>query len=386
MKAFLDIARRELRLICGNATYWLSLFVLPLLALVFFTTIMGEGVPEGMPVGVVDQDNTVTSRAIVRRLDAMQTSRVATHYATVAEARTAVQRGEIYAFLYIPHSTTDRVLASRQPRVSFYYSNTSLTAGSLLYKDMKTVCTLANAAVGQATLRAKGCTDSQTLALLQPIAVDLHAVRNPTTNYNLYLSTMLVPACLMLFVMLLTTYTLGMELKRGTGSKLLAMAGGSIVKAVAAKLLPLVAALLVVMYAHEVWLYGVLGFTHEGGVGWLMAIGLLAVLAGVGFGIFIFGLMPQMRLAMSICSLWGVLSFSMVGAAFPAFAMDTPLQALVWLFPVRHYWMVYALNVFNGFPLASSWPHVAMLALFALLPLTVLWRVKRAWATYVYTK
>lgn len=384
MNAIKDISLRELRLIKGNPTYWLSLVVLPLFVMVFFTTIMGEGLPEDMPVGVVDNDNSTMSRAITRRLDAMQNSRVAGHYATVGEARHAVQRGEIYAFLLIPSGTMRHALGSRQPGVSYYYSSTSLTAGSLLYKDLKTVTTLANAAVGKTTLLAKGMTERQAMAALQPVVVDLHPLRNPTTNYNLYLSTMLVPACLMLFVMLLTTYTLGMELKAGTGAELLALSGGSVAKAVLGKLLPLAAACLLVMYLHMVWLYGVLGFTHAGGTWWLIALGFLGVVAAQGFGVLIFGLMPHLRMAMSVCSLWSVLSFSMVGAAFPAFAMDTPLQALAWLFPVRHYWMIYALNVFNGFPLSASWPHVAMLALFAALPVAVLWRVRRAWATYVY--
>ena len=53
---------------------------------------------------------------------------------------------------------TSDMLALRQPTMSFYYSNTSLTAGSLIYKDMKTVSTLASAGVGQAVLQAKGLT------------------------------------------------------------------------------------------------------------------------------------------------------------------------------------------------------------------------------------
>lgn len=377
---------RECGMIRRNPVYLLSMVVFPLFVMIYFTSLMEEGQPQEMPVGVVDLDNTSTTRAIIRRLDGMQTSHVAAHYASASEARKAIQHGEIYAFLYIPEGTTDKLLASRAPTVSFYYSSTSLTAGALLFRDLKTVTTLANAGVAQATLRAKGLTDRQAMTFLQPIALDVHLVNNPTTSYNLYLSTMLIPAAIMLFIMILTAYSAGTEVKHGSGKELMQRAGGNIFIALAGKMLPQTLLFLAMMLIHAFYLFGILGFTHEGGLPWILALCLLAVLAGQGFGLAIFGLMPSMRMAMSICSLWGVLSFSMIGAAFPAFAMDAPLEALAWLFPMRHYWLVYALNVFNGYPFADSWPHIAALLLFALLPLLFIGRIKKAFEQYVYVK
>lgn len=386
MRRLADIMLRECGMIRRNPVYLLSMVVFPLFVMVYFTSLMEEGQPQEMPVGVVDLDNTSTTRAIIRRLDGMQTSHVAAHYASASEARKAIQHGDIYAFLYIPEGTTDKLLASRAPTVSFYYSNTSLTAGALLFRDLKTVTTLANAGVAQATLRAKGLTDRQAMTFLQPITLDVHLVNNPTTSYNLYLSTMLIPAAIMLFIMILTAYSAGTEVKHGSGKELMQRAGGNIFIALAGKMLPQTLLFLAMMLIHAFYLFGILGFTHEGGLPWILALCLLAVLAGQGFGLAVFGLMPSMRMAMSICSLWGVLSFSMIGAAFPAFAMDAQLEALAWLFPMRHYWLVYALNVFNGYPLADSWPHIAALLLFALLPLLFVGRIKKAFEQYVYVK
>ena len=109
------IARRECLILLRNPICWFCMVVFPLLVMFFFTSMMGEGVPVDMPVGVVDMDNTSTSRQLVRRLDAFQTSRVVARYPTVGEARRAIQRNEIYAFLYIPRGTTDKLLASRRP-------------------------------------------------------------------------------------------------------------------------------------------------------------------------------------------------------------------------------------------------------------------------------
>lgn len=85
----------------------------------FFTTLMSKGLPTNLPAGVVDLDNTATTRNIVRNLDAFQQTEIVTHYSSVSEARQAMQRGEIYSFYYIPKGTTEEALASRQPKVSF---------------------------------------------------------------------------------------------------------------------------------------------------------------------------------------------------------------------------------------------------------------------------
>lgn len=378
------IAVREFWILCKNPIYGFCMVGFPLLVMFFFTSLLDEGQPQEMPVGVVDLDNTSTTRAIIRRLDAFQTSHVGAHYPSEASARRAIQENEIYAFLYIPKGTTDALLSARQPKISFYYSMTSLTSGALLYKDLKTVSTLGSAAVGQATLRAKGLTDRQIQTLLQPIVIDLHPIANPWANYNIYLSTMLVPGLIMLFIFLISAYSIGMELKFGTGKEWMGMADNKVVVAVLGKFLPQALVFLVIVFAYEFYVFGILHFPHSGGVGKLVLLGLLQVFASQGFGIFAFGLLPSLRMSMSVCSLWAVLSFSMAGSAFPLMGMDGALQALSWLFPLRHYYMLYQITVFNGYPLLEAWFHFAALVGFMLLPWLVIRKIKNAMLTYVY--
>ena len=378
------IARREIKILTKNPIYLCCMLVFPLLTLLFFTTLLSEGVPQEMPVGVVDLDNTTTSRSLVRRLDAFQSSHVVAHYTSVAEARHAIQENEIYGFLYIPKGTTDNLLSSRRPKISYYYSNVSIAAGSLVMKDMKTISTLGSAAVGQATMRAKGFTPDQIQTFLQPIRIDLHQIANPWTNYNMYLSTVFVPGVMMLFMFLISAYSLGMELKFNRGKEWLAKADNNIVVAILGKFLPQALVFLTLIFFYTFYIYHVLHFSHVGGWGYIILLSVLQVLASIGFGVFIFGLMPSLRMSMSICSLWGVLSFSLAGSAFPVMGMDTPIQALTWLFPLRHYYMLYQITVFNGYPLIDAWFHLVALVAFTLMPWFVVHKIKNAMLTYVY--
>lgn len=384
MSTLIALIQREVRRLLKNPMYGFCMIGFPLIVMVFFTTLMGDGQPTNMPVGVVDADNTATTRKLTRMLDAFQSSKVVAHYNSVEQARKAMQQNEIYAFLYFPKGTTEQLLATRQPQVSFYYNMTCLTAGSLLFRDLKTISTLGAAAVGKSVLTAKGATDKQAQALLQPIVIDLHPLSNPWTNYNIYLSTMLIPGVLMLFIFLITPYSIGTELKFGDSKSWLHMAGGNMALALAGKILPQTLVFLCVMYAYMAYVFGILHFPCPGGILHILLLGALAVVAAQGFGIFMFSIMPSMRMSMSVCSLWGVLSFSMVGSAFPVSAMDSPLQALSWLFPLRHYFMLYQATVFNDYSLMSVWYHLTALLAFALLPMLTLRLLKRSMLEYKY--
>ena len=110
LRQIYDITLRELWILRRNHIYRFAMVAFPLLVIFFFTSLLDSGLPTDMPVGVVDLDNTSTSRSLVKRLDAFQMSEVVARYPSVYEARKAMQRGEIYGFLYIPKGTTDNLL------------------------------------------------------------------------------------------------------------------------------------------------------------------------------------------------------------------------------------------------------------------------------------
>lgn len=367
-----------------NPIYICCMVVFPLVAILFFTSLMSEGQPEKLPCGVVDNDNTSMTRAMIRQLDAFQSTHVAGHYNSVAEAREAIQRNEIYAFLYIPEGTTARLISKRQPKVSFYYSNVTLVAGSMLFKDLKTVTTLSAAAVGSAKLQMLGKTPSEIRDFIQPVALDVHMVGNPWMNYNVYLSSIMVPGILILFMFLITAYSIGTELKFGRAHGWMAMADGNIFIALTGKLLPQTLIFLSIFLGYEWYVYGYLAFPHPGGLHMILLLAALTVFSSQGFGVFAFGLMPSLRMSMSVCSLWAVVGFSACGATFPLFAMDGMIEALAQIIPLRHYYMIYQVCIFNGYPLIDAWLSVVALVAFAALPILVTRNIKRAMVEYVY--
>ena len=382
--ALLNVMKRECRRLVSRPLYLFCMVVAPLFCYVFFTTLMDSGLPTNLPVGIVDQDMTSTTRQVVRNLDAFEQTAIVAHYPTFNEAREAMQRREIYGFYYIPQGTTEKAISQRQPTVSFYTNNTLLIAGSLLFRDMKTMSELASGAVAQQTLLAKGATEQQAMAYLQPIIIDTHALNNPWINYSVYLNNTFAPGILMLLIFMVTVFSIGVEIKERTSRQWLHTGNHSIWISLAGKLLPHTAVFFLMGILYNVYLYGFLHFPCNSGIWPMLFATLCLVVASQGMGVLMIGMLPTLRLGLSFASLWGVLSFSMCGLSFPAMGMHPSLQALTNLFPLRHYFLIYVDQALNGYPMIYSWMNYVALFLFTMLPFLVAHRLKEALIYYKY--
>lgn len=382
--AFLSVAGREFYHISYYPIYWFCMFVLPLFVIFFFTDIMSDGLPTDVPMGVVDLDNSTTSRRLIRRLESFPTADIVAHYPSVTQARKDMQGKKIYAYIYIPEGMAEDMIAGRKPTISFYYNNSVLLAGSLLYKELRAISTMASAAMMMTKMQALGMTQREIMGTLQPLAVEAHPIDNPYLNYNVYLSNIIIPACIAIFIFLMTAYTIGVEIKFGMTKDWMQKAKGHISSAILGKILPQTFFYSLIVWFYQYWLFIHLGFPHNCSFTFIMLVGLIFVMACQGMGIFVFGIMPSLRMSMSICALWSVLSFSVSGFSFPVDAMDTPIQALSWMFPLRSFFMIYQMNIFHGFPVAESWIYFIALSVFILLPLLVIRHLKTVLNTYEY--
>lgn len=371
-----ELMKRELRRLASFRIYWFMMVFAPAFCFIFFADLLKQGLPMKLPIAVVDEDNTGMSRQLARSLEAIPQTEVVLRTAAFSEAREAMQKGEVYGIFHIPADFRREVSVGRRPVISFYTNDTYLLPGSLAYKDMRLQAVLANGAVQQALLLAKGEGGAQLQARLMPVAVDTNPLNNPWISYAIYLASVLMPAFVFMFTMFTACYSISHEAKEKTAGEWLAQARGSIVRALLGKLLPQTLIFLITGLLYLSILYGYMHFPlNSGFLPMFLAMALL-VIAAQGFALFVTGLVRRNRIALSVCALWGVLSFSISGFTFPATSMPQPIQVVCNLFPVRHYYLLYVDQALNGIPVVYSWQPYLALALFMVLPLFTLPKLK----------
>ncbi len=372
------VARRELRIIRQRPIYLLGSVGVIAFCAIFFLTFMKDGLPSDVPIGLVDYDYSSTSRNFCQQLDATQLGKVV-HYDSFAAAREDMNRGKIAAVCVVPVGMNDDIQANRQPKITFYVNGLYFVSGALAWKDLLQMVNLTNGAVQRQAFRARGYNDSQIMGMIRPVDVDVHQIGNVGTNYNYYLSSVLLPGVLEMIVIIVLIYSLGAELKYGTSRHLLQTSGNSIVTALAGKLLvwtltfSAIGLILILLLFHR------LHFPLAGSI-WNMFLGIfLMIFSSEAIAIFILEMLPVPRLALSIGALYSVLGFSLSGFTLPIEAMPPYIQGLAAAFPLRHYYLFYVQEAIFGAGFAGWWKQVIYLLIFILLPLIGLVRLKKAY-------
>jgi ABC-2 type transport system permease protein len=210
--------KAEWRRVLGTRSAFSLLFLAPLVYGIYYPQPYLNQILRKLPIAVVDNDLSDLSRQIVETLDASGALSVAVRARTLAEARTAIDRGNAFAAVEIPTGTERDVLKGITAHIPIYAD------GTYLFIFRSTASGVA-AAVGALTsdlvsrgARADGSIVKAKLASSNPADVLLQPIFNPVGGYASYI----VPAA---FVLILQqTLLIGAAMLTGSA---LAQAGGA---------------------------------------------------------------------------------------------------------------------------------------------------------------
>ncbi|MGE4289016.1 MAG: ABC transporter permease [Salinivirgaceae bacterium] len=372
------VAKREVNRMVSRKMYIIVTLILPILTILFFASLFKEGVPTKMPIAIVDLDQTTTSRKMVRNIDVTPLSNVSEYLQTEREAMSELRSGNIYGFVVIPKNLQADILAFRQPVISYYYQNGFLIAGGLMQNDLTLILHTLSAGITMQKREAMGQSEDYIMSQVMPIQINTHQLFNPTANYSVYISTIILPIMLQLFILLITVYSIGVEIKERTSHEWLRLSNKSMFVALAGKLLPYTAIFFTVMMFQNFMLYKVIQIPMQTSFGWLILASLLFILAYQAIGIFCIGLLPMMRHSLNMAAFYGILALTLCGFSFPIEYMPSVFQYWASGFPVRHFMHIFQSQVLAGFELKYAIASYLYLPLFLFIPFTIINRLKSA--------
>lgn len=278
-----------------------------------------------VPIAVVDADRTDTSRRLVMELDAGETIKVALRTTTLAEARAALDRREVFGILGIPQNTERELLKGNPARLSAHIDASYF----LLYN--RTAQGFAEAAgtvtndLASGSARPDGSLARAALNRVSPVEILNQPLFNPTGGYASYV----VPAAFLLILqqtLLMGVATLGGVAherggatairRRGAPTTILGQALAHLVLAAPAYAL------------YLVLLPRVYGFSYSGrlldlavfAIPFVLAVSFLGQFLGAGF--------RHRESAVLMLIAMGMPLFFLVGIAWPPEAIPPVLQKL----------------------------------------------------------
>lgn len=372
-----DALGRELRRLTHQPMYFVLMFLLPLLSFVFFAVLFQKGVARDIPIAVLDQDRSTLSRKVTQMIEETPTALVAYGIQSMDEGERLMREGRISAVVQIPAFFEKNILSNTQTHLEAYISGSNITVNGLLSKDIQTAVTMFGAGIQIQLLTKQGLTERQAMAQLQPVRFDKHVLFNPYINYGYYLSPSFMPMMMLIFIVMVTVFSIGTELKNGTAREWLRTADDSVGAALLGKLLPVTAAMFLLSLVMFTIIFKVVGVPLNGSLTLILAGTLLFIVSYQSISVSIVSLMANLRLSLSLGGGYSVLAFTFSGLTFPIMAMYPAMRVVSKIFPFTYYTDLFVDQMLRGAPAICSLPDLGGMALFIVLPLLCLPRLRR---------
>ncbi len=370
--ALLAVVKRETERIRHNRIYQFLLLFGPLLGILILFLIFKQGSVKNIPIAVVDQDNSSLSIKIINNINASPDVSVTLHAHDLFSTQRLLEQGEVEAVVLIPKDTERNIYREVEAPIPLYINGTNVLKAGLLQRSLITTLKTISGGVQFKRLMAMGKTEKEAMAMIVPVKIDKHILFNPYANYNYFLGSAMLYIMLFLFVLLSSTYTLGNELKRGTGLDLLDMSNASVRIAVLGKLFPYTIIFTGFGMLINLLLYIVEGMPLQGNYVVLFLGQFVTIITYQLMGLIFIGATSNLRLAMSLVSAYSMMAVTFSGLTFPLGAMPTAAQAFAKIFPFTWWEKLMISQSLRGGPLREALPYIAYLLIFQAVSLSFL--------------
>lgn len=368
---------REIERIRRNPAYIFLLFTGPLIGILLLFLIFKQAVVKDLPIALVDQDQSTLSIKIANALNASPDVELISISQDIYAAKELMEKGVVEAIIVIPNDVDKSIYQGVEAQIPIYINGTNVLKSGIIQRSVLTTLKTISAGIQQKQLLLSGVNQKDTKPKISPVNINKHVLFNPYTNYNYFLNSAMLYVMLFLFVFLSSIYTLGNELKRGSGKDLLKASNNSVRIAVAGKMLPYTIIFTVFAMLINVILFKIEGLPLNGSYFIILLSQLICIITYQLMGLIFLGVTINLRLALSLGSAYTIMGITFSGLTFPFEAMPLLAKFLGLLFPFTWYEKIMISQSLRGSPISEVLPYISYILLFQLLSLCFLDIYKR---------
>lgn len=369
LQAFATSARREAAWLQRSRWDLAMISWVPLLAVAFLWWTFSAGLPNLLPIGVLDQDHSALSRQLIRFLQATPGLQVVRPYDNTTEVTQAMRRAEVYAVVSIPPDFARSLKQGRAAQITLLHNAQLGTHSSLIQRDVRSAVGTLSAGVELAARNKRGEPALATLVSIEPIKTSLVTLFNPSLNYEQFLAAALIPALLHILAMTAGAWAVGRELRDRTVADWLRphASWGSTAAALLGKLLWPLLGLGLVGTLAMLWLTLGRGWHPAGSLAWVL-LALWAFLAlSLAMGALASSASRSLRTGLSATGFITAPAFAFGGVGFPLQSMPVLARGWAEVLPYTHYIRLQMEQLQMAAPLAYSALTLMVISLVAII-------------------
>lgn len=352
-----EALQTELRHFLKDKFLLFMCFVMPLLTASFVYMTLSESIVRALPVGIVDFDNSQTSRNIAFNVESSATLTIQSRYNSVLEAKDAISKKDIYALIVLPKDLEKNAKKGIPTNLPIYYNAELVFIGKNIQSALMQI--LANENVKLKFSKNIASSANTTLAMGKSVDIlpQIIALYNPNSDFAAFILPALIPCLWQLFIILCMIGFMAYD-ERDVGHILNKQ---NKIRAFYAHLSIKVLLNTLIFFA---W-WGIfmlsfyrLGFISDISPHSLATIALCAfvtIIAYSSIGIFLYALIRSHTRAISIAAVYAAPSLAFVGITYPINNMEAFATFWSKILPITKYLEVYMQQANYGLE-----PHFSM--------------------------
>ncbi|WP_066633564.1 ABC transporter permease [Desulfolucanica intricata] len=187
MRQILTIAYYELVHILKDRILFLLVFAVPLGYTALFGSVYITATLTGIPLGIVDLDNSRLSREVVTAFENNPNFEIKQDVNTYPRLEEAMKDGTVRAGIVIPENFFEKAAQNRQTDILTVYDSSNLVWGYNIRKAAQEVISTINTNHTAAYLAGLGIPQHQVIDILNTVTLNYEVWYNPTFSYATFL-------------------------------------------------------------------------------------------------------------------------------------------------------------------------------------------------------
>ncbi|MFA7288246.1 MAG: ABC transporter permease [Melioribacteraceae bacterium] len=191
-----ELLKREIRIIIKDKDIFMVILIAPLFYSFFYGSIYFNKSENNVPFAIVDYDNSISSKKLIRMLDAASMIEVKEITTDPQIAQIEIEAGNISGYLFIPDNFESSIKSKTGVVLNSYLNTTRFLISNDLNKAINETVADFNKSLTLKYYYGKGINKDAAQTYIEPVATDIRSMFNTTDSYGDFL----IPAILILIL------------------------------------------------------------------------------------------------------------------------------------------------------------------------------------------
>lgn len=365
---FSSVLLDEINFIFHDRYMKILLFIIPALLLILISAMFSHGVPEKIPVALLDNDRSALSREIIRNIDASKSIELVETPQSFTQAQSLMRSMKVYAFVEIPHGASASLIRQDDNPIVIRYNGQFRATGNAAFNALQTA--VSDALSSSATRMRPGIENKAVSR--SSLNIQVTNISNPQNSYERFLAPIAIPVLLCIVLSSAVICAIG---RFYTGddryTAWISRRPSNLLREIITRVVPYVTIIFLWNLIYHLWQTTIRGWPILGNAWILMLAIFMLCLLTASIAVMFISITRNIVMALSLSTVYTSAALTYSDGTLSILNANGWAQFWSNFQPFTHYYRIQLEQINLGSDIATSLQRCAILSLYIIIPAVI---------------